>query len=62
MTEIKITNTRSATASKFTVADLRALLEGAPDTSPVHINEYKGDQREPGYTTITINMAPEVRR
>ena len=61
MTDIKITNTRSASAPQFTVADLRDLIDGAPDGATVRIDQYRGDQREPGYTTVTVNMTPGGR-
>lgn len=37
-----------------TVADLKKAFESVPDEAKVSIATFKGDQREPSYSTITF--------
>lgn len=44
-----------------TLEDLRefvAACEGIPGSAQVNVQHYAGGQRDPSYTTITVNGAP----
>lgn len=59
---MSITVNHSVTAQlshRATLAELREFVEaaeqaGLPGTSTLSVQSYAGDQRDPGYTTITV--------
>lgn len=56
---IRITNTRTASASAFTVADIRRLIDGAPDDARFLAHQSGGgSQFDPMTTTLTVDMEP----
>ena len=58
MSEIRVTKQTTVTFyGSIKLEDLRAFLqqcEGISGTAPVRVTHYRGDQRDPGSTTITV--------
>lgn len=52
---MNITTTRKMEAPLYgmTVAQLKEFLEGLDNTAKVTISVYQGDQRDPGYITLS---------
>ncbi len=61
MADVRVTNTRQIQGGSLTVADLRNLIDGVDGACTLTIKHYSGDQREPGYDSITINNVREQR-
>ena len=54
------TYTLRANGSSFTLGDLRDLLDTvkeAPDGTVVRVQSRTGDQRDPGYSTLTVSLS-----
>lgn len=60
---MKITNTKSIqkTYAKFTVAEIKKLIEGCSDTDAfrVYVSPYF-NQFDPGYTELKVEITQEV--
>lgn len=57
--EVKMDNKRTTTTNiqllgHTTADELRRMIEDIPDNAILSVSSYKGDQREPGYTTLTF--------
>ena len=54
------TYTLRANGNSVTLGDLQDLLESvknAPPSTEVNVRSYSGDQRDPGYITLTVSLA-----
>ena len=55
MPEVRRTTTTTIqVSSSVTVGELQSVLEGLPASATVRFQTHDGNQREPGYTTITV--------